>query len=203
LCFATFDYQLRKAVRFKTTFVKALDVLHVSIEYFPAAKAGGLADVVGALPKYLNANKFKTAVAIPKHHTDWILKQKWDTVFNGKVKVGDQEFAFEISSHGAFSDHPLYVIDIPGLFDRKSIYIDTTTGYGYTDDHLRNIAFQMSVLEWIVSLRKFPKIIHCHDHHTDTRFQQYSLYTMVHTMEASLGKIWICFQDLIYKLKVY
>ena len=146
--------------------MKPLDVLHVSIEYFPAAKAGGLADVVGALPKYLNANKFNTAVVIPKHHTDWILKQKWDTVFNGKVKTGSQEFDFEISSHSTFSEHPLYVIDIPGLFDRKSIYIDTATGYGYTDDHLRNIVFQIAVLEWIISLRKFPKILHCQDHHT-------------------------------------
>ena len=123
--------------------LKALDVLHVSIEYYPAAKAGGLADVVGALPKYLNANKLKTAVVIPKHHTDWILNQKWASVYTGKVNVGAQDFEFSISCHDDFEEHPLYVVDIPGLFDRKSIYIDAATGYGYTDDHQRNIAFQM------------------------------------------------------------
>ncbi len=146
--------------------MKQIDVLHVSIEYYPAAKAGGLADVVGALPKYLNANDFNMAVVIPKHQTNWILDQEWEQVFSGKVKVGAEQYDFTVQQHTPFGEHPLYVIDLPGLFDRKSIYIDTGTGYGYTDDHLRNIAFQISVLEWITSLRKFPKVLHCHDHHT-------------------------------------
>ena len=29
-----------------------MEILHVSAECYPYAKAGGLADVVGALPKY-------------------------------------------------------------------------------------------------------------------------------------------------------
>jgi len=146
--------------------VNQIDVLHVSIEYFPAAKAGGLADVVGALPKYLNANNFNMAVVIPKHHTKWILDQEWEQIFSGKVKVGSDQFDFNVQQYVPFEEHPLYVVDLPGLFDRESIYIDEGTGYGYTDDHVRNIAFQMAVLEWIITLRQFPKVIHCHDHHT-------------------------------------
>ena len=146
--------------------MKQIDVLHVSIEYFPAAKAGGLADVVGALPKYLNANNFKMAVVIPKHLTKWILDQEWEQIFSGKVKVGSDQFDFNVQQYVPFEEHPLYVVDLPGLFDRESIYIDEGTGYGYTDDHVRNIAFQTAVLEWIITLRQFPKVIHCHDHHT-------------------------------------
>ena len=29
-----------------------MDIIHISAECYPAAKAGGLGDVVGALPKY-------------------------------------------------------------------------------------------------------------------------------------------------------
>ncbi len=160
MCFANFE------VKSETLKVEQLDVLHVSIEYFPAAKAGGLADVVGALPKYLNENNFDTAVVIPKHHTTWILAQKWNPVYKGKVKIGSKVYLFSISSHDDFDSHALYVLDLPGLFDRQSIYIDTETGYGYTDDHLRNIVFQTAVLEWLNSMRQYPKTLHCHDHHT-------------------------------------
>ena len=146
--------------------LKQLDVLHVSIEYYPAAKAGGLADVVGALPKYLNENTFHTAVIIPKHGTKWIKAQKWKSVYKGAVKIKEDSYAFAIEAYHDLGEHPLYVMDIPGLFDRESIYIDQETGYGYTDDYLRNIVFQTAVLDWIDSMRHFPKALHCHDHHT-------------------------------------
>ena len=31
-----------------------MDVVHITAECYPAAKAGGLGDVAGALPKYIN-----------------------------------------------------------------------------------------------------------------------------------------------------
>jgi len=146
--------------------VKQLDVLHVSIEYYPAAKAGGLADVVGALPKYLNGNKYNTAVIIPKHSTPWIKAQKWNSVHTGKIKIKEDTYPFTIEAHTAQNEHALYVLDLPGLFDRESIYIDQETGYGYIDDYMRNIVFQTAVLDWISAMRHFPKVLHCHDHHT-------------------------------------
>ena len=37
-------------------------VLHISTECYPAAKAGGMADVVGALPKYLISEGWSPSV---------------------------------------------------------------------------------------------------------------------------------------------
>ena len=45
-----------------------MKVLHIAAECFPAAKAGGLGDVVGALPKYLNKTGINTAVVLSLIH---------------------------------------------------------------------------------------------------------------------------------------
>jgi len=142
-----------------------LDVLHISFEYFPAAKAGGLADVVGALPKYLNLGKLKSAVVIPKHGTKWMNAQKWKEVHVAKINLFNKNFSYTISKYNG-KDHPLFVVESKGLFDRSSIYIDKITGKGYEDEVQRSIAFQMMVLDWLLSFKKAPKVLHCHDHHT-------------------------------------
>lgn len=142
-----------------------LDVLHISFEYFPAAKAGGLADVVGALPKYLNQGKFKTAVVIPKHSTKWILAQKWKKIHSSKIDLFNSDLAYSVYQYDG-KEHPLYVIESKGLFDRESIYIDKISGHGYEDEVQRSVAFQMMTLDWLLSFKKAPKVLHCHDHHT-------------------------------------
>ena len=40
---------------FKKEVIKGMEIIHVSAECYPVAKAGGLGDVVGALPKYQTA----------------------------------------------------------------------------------------------------------------------------------------------------
>ena len=142
-----------------------IDVLHVSTEYFPAAKAGGLADVVGALPKYLNNKKFNSKVIIPKHSTKWIKAQKWKEIDQGSVKLLDKSYAYSIQEFDG-DEHPLLVVDLPGLFDRASIYINKQNGMGYEDEVERNICFQVAVMQWLNGLKKLPKVLHCHDHHT-------------------------------------
>ena len=42
-------------------------ILHVSSECYPAAKAGGMGDVVGALPIYLPSHDIEASVVIPKY----------------------------------------------------------------------------------------------------------------------------------------
>ena len=144
-----------------------MKVLHIGAECYPAAKAGGLGDVAGALPKYLSENGCPAAVIIPKYHTKWIVNQTWKTCLEGQFPLGYEPIRFSIQElQGRNLGFPLYVVDIPGKFDRTSIYLDIQTGKGYADELERNLSFQQAVLHWIKQLDKLPTVIHCHDQHT-------------------------------------
>ncbi|MEX2600110.1 MAG: glycogen/starch synthase [Balneolaceae bacterium] len=144
-----------------------MQILHISAECYPAAKAGGLGDVAGALPKYLNRHGHKTQVVIPKYQTDWILSQKTSKVFEGGAPYGMSEFSFRIEKvEGAGLGFDLFLADIPGRFDREGVYADPRSGYAFWDEMDRSFTFQIAVLEWLVHLKKLPDIVHVHDHHT-------------------------------------
>lgn len=137
-----------------------MKVLHISFEFYPLAKTGGLADVVGALPKYLNPLNCNTAVILPKY--DNLNTNKLSTVaqFKDEVVLGDNEFNFTVEKvTGDAFDFPLFLVDMPELLYRDQMY-------GYDDDVARFLGFQLAVLKWINSLDFYPEILHCHDHHT-------------------------------------
>ena len=143
-----------------------MKVLHISAECYPAAKAGGLGDVASALPKYLNASGYSTAVIIPKYHTKWILNQKWTDQFQGSFSFGDETIHFTIQKiEDSILSFPLYVAAIPGKFDRPNVYLDMD-GKGYKDEVERSLCFQHATLHWAKQLSKLPEVVHCHDHHT-------------------------------------
>ncbi|MEM9919473.1 MAG: glycogen/starch synthase [Bacteroidota bacterium] len=141
-------------------------ILHISAECYPAAKAGGLGDVAGALPKYLNKAGASTAVIIPKYYTRWILSQEFTIVYRGSFRFHLAEIPFVIEQ--ITSDvlgFPLYVANIPGKFDRPGVYADEN-GRPFGDEVERAICFQQAVLEWVLQMPEKPSILHCHDHHT-------------------------------------
>ncbi|MCB9290164.1 MAG: glycogen synthase [Lewinellaceae bacterium] len=143
-----------------------MKVLHVSAECYPAAKAGGLGDVVGALPKYLTAAGASSGVIIPRYRLKWIEENQFHTIYKGAVRLHNYYIPFSIQqeSSGALG-FPLFVADIPGKFDRRGIYADPG-GYTYGDDVERYLSFQQAVLQWILNSPGRPSLLHCHDHHT-------------------------------------
>lgn len=144
-----------------------MKIIHISAECYPAAKAGGLGDVVGALPKYLNRKSHQASVILPKYKTDWINEQKTEIIFKGNAPYGSTKFAFSIEKvKGHDLGFPLFLLDIPGKFDREGIYIDPWSGHAYWDERDRFFSFQIAALEWIVQLKELPDVVHCHDHHT-------------------------------------
>ena len=49
-----------------------MEILHVTAECYPYAKAGGLADVAGALPKYQHLLGHVAKVVTPMHRTKFL-----------------------------------------------------------------------------------------------------------------------------------
>jgi starch synthase len=137
-----------------------MEILHVAAECYPVAKAGGLGDVVGALPKYLNQLGHTAKVVMPMYRTKFLYANEWEVVHKGGSNLGNWWFEFTVIKEKTNKlGFDLYLLDINGLLDREKIY-------GYADDIERFTAFQISVLDWVSSWQHQPSVLHCHDHHT-------------------------------------
>ena len=136
-----------------------MNILHISAECFPVAKVGGLADVVGALPKYQTLMGHEAKVAMPMHKTNFLFEHQWETVHKSHLFSNGQKFPFTIiKAQNHNLGFELFCVDVNGLLDREKVY-------GYEDDHFRYLIFQLAVLEWLKSWHHKPEIIHVHDHH--------------------------------------
>jgi starch synthase len=137
-----------------------MEIFHIGAECYPVAKVGGLADVVGALPKYQNKAGHKVRVVLPHYETKFIKENDFDCVHSDFVKLGNFNFPFNVLKEATDKlGYELYLVEIPELFDREDIY-------GYEDDIERFLSFQIATLDWIITRKEVPGVINCHDHHT-------------------------------------
>jgi starch synthase len=135
-----------------------MEILHVSAECYPVAKAGGLGDVVGALPKYQTAAGHIAKVVMPMYRTKFLYNNEFDVVHKGYTNLGNWWFIYTvIKERKNILGFDLYMVDINGLLDRDKIY-------GYDDDSERFIAFQIAVVDWLASWKHHPDVVHVHDH---------------------------------------
>lgn len=137
-----------------------MEIIHVSAECYPVAKAGGLGDVVGALPKYQVKAGDIAKVVMPMYRTKFLYDNEWTVDFKGQSNLGNWFFEYTVIKEKTNKlGYDLYLIDINGLLDRHKIY-------GYEDDAERFTAFQIAFVNWLVHWEHQPDIIHCHDYHT-------------------------------------
>lgn len=127
----------------------------LSSEVVPFAKAGGLADVAGALPKALRDDDVDAVVVLP--HYDQINRgflssriiENVQVEWRGRMKPTR---VWESDAAGA----PAYLIEAAEYFSRPSIY-------GYGDDHERFAFFSRAALALFKNLDWRPDIIHAND----------------------------------------
>ncbi|HLJ35780.1 MAG TPA: glycogen synthase [Ktedonobacteraceae bacterium] len=139
---------------------KPLKILILAAEVVPFVKVGGLADVVGALPKFFQGLGHDVRLAMPRYGQVDPERFSLHTIIDS-LTVPMSNFTLPVSvRQGTIgNDIPVYMIDAPRFFERENIY-------GYTDDGERFILFCRAALEAMRTLDWSPDIIHCHDWHT-------------------------------------
>jgi starch synthase len=133
-----------------------MKVLFAASEAVPFAKTGGLADVIGSLPKELNKQGMDVRVMLPNYEdipeylvqqmevvAEFTLYMGWRQQYCGILKLEHEGITF-------------YFVDNEFYFRRHGCY-------GYGDDCERFAFFCRAVLDSLPHIDFMPDVIHCHD----------------------------------------
>jgi starch synthase len=133
-----------------------MKVLFAASEAVPFAKTGGLADVIGSLPKELVKQGLDVRVILPKYEdipaqftqqmetvATFTLQMGWRQLYCGILKLVHEGITF-------------YFVDNETYYRRKGCY-------GYGDDAERFAFFCRAVLDALPHIDFIPDVIHCHD----------------------------------------
>ncbi len=144
-----------------------MNIAEVSPEIIPYAKTGGLADVVGTLPLYLEKAGHEISIFMPFYKSvknSGIDIKLLDITYD--IPIGDTEHTVTIwkSTHHGSKNITIYFIQRDEYYDRDALY-GTESG-DYPDNSERFIFFSRAVIEAIKRLELPIDIIHCHDWQT-------------------------------------
>jgi starch synthase len=162
--------------------LEKMKVLFVATECTPFIKTGGLADVIGALPKELIKEGVDVRVVLPKYEAiSNSFKEEMNTIYKGTAPVGwrNQYLGVEM----------LVKDEITFYFIDNEYYFKRTGLYGFYDDAERFAYFSRAVLEMLPEIDFQPDVIHCHDWQAaliplflKTHYQQNQFYTGIKSM---------------------
>ncbi|MGN8800022.1 glycogen synthase GlgA [Candidatus Merdisoma sp. HCP28S3_D10] len=135
-------------------------ILFVASEAVPFIKTGGLADVVGSLPKYFDKEQYDIRVMIPKYmciRQEWKDQMKYVTHFYMNLAWRSQYVGIlELEYEGV----KFYFID-------NEYYFAGPKPYGNIYEDIEKFAFfSKAAISALPSLDFRPDIIHCHDWQT-------------------------------------
>ncbi len=139
-----------------------MDIVFVSPEVVPYSKVGGLADVVGALPKSLRALGHKvTVVSLLYGSIDSAQHALARRLTKLKVPLAGETVSLDIYEARLPSGVNVVLLAAPRVSDRDGVYGER--GEAYPDNHLRFGALCRGAIEWIRAQSKAPDIVHVHD----------------------------------------
>lgn len=144
---------------------EAIRVLLASSEVFPFSKTGGLADMVGALAKYLARSGARVGVISPLYRG---IRDRFSGIQDSQFKI-DLPVGPERVQAGIWTFHPEpnlthYFVDQPGMFDRAGLYQED--GRDYPDNARRFIFFSKCIGELARNIPWEPNLVHLHDWQT-------------------------------------
>lgn len=135
-----------------------MHVVFIASEGTPYSKTGGLADVVGELPRALTKANLQVTTILP--------------LYKATLKKFEAKLQFikdvPVSLYGSPREAQIYRHDLEGrmiYFIRFDHYFDRDNLYGYDDDGERFAFFSKAALQLIQDLPRVD-VIHVHDWHT-------------------------------------
>jgi starch synthase len=141
----------------------ALRICFVTAEMAPLAKTGGLADVSGALLKYLHAAGHDVRLFMPGYSS--IDRSRFEIypiegLQNQRLRLGTKAYFYSVSSTRLSELQTVYLIDCPELYARGALY--TTDA----DEHLRFVLLTHAAFLCCRRLGFAPQVMHFNDWHT-------------------------------------
>lgn len=138
------------------------NILFVASESVPFIKTGGLADVVGSLPKSFPKEEFDVRVVIPNYTCiPWQYRRYFKYITHFHMNFGEisnnEYVGIMTTQHDGIT---FYFIDNEHYFGGNSPYGDTKF------DIEKFCFFSKAVLSILPSINFKPDIIHCHDWQT-------------------------------------
>ncbi|MFZ3215454.1 MAG: glycogen synthase GlgA [Candidatus Acidiferrales bacterium] len=137
-----------------------MKILFISSEGLPYSKTGGLADVVGALPKALAEMGHEVAVLLPRYRGNRIssiLVSSVTVTLGGKLRFP------AIGEGAAVGGVRYFFVDDRGYFDREQLYGEK--GADYPDNAERFTEFSRVAIEFMKRVW-LPDVVHCNDWQT-------------------------------------
>ncbi|MFZ0799120.1 MAG: glycogen synthase GlgA [Terriglobales bacterium] len=138
-----------------------MHIAFAASECVPFSKTGGLADVVGALPRALAALGHQVSVYVPRYRQTKLVDPQ--TVVRSITIPFDDKYRF-CSVVTAGTNTPagvrFYFVEYPPFFDREALY--GTAAGDYPDNAERFALFSRAVLE-ASKILGVPQVFHCHD----------------------------------------
>ncbi|WP_142827453.1 glycogen synthase [Planococcus soli] len=159
-----------------------MKIIMAAAECAPFAKAGGLADVIGALPKELSRLGHEVNVIVPKYS---LISEEYASEF---VRKESLEFDFKglPETFGVFEyEHA----GVKFLFVENDKYFQRDQIYGQADDSERYAFFNRAVLEIVLHQKKRADLLHVHDWHTAMvpfLLKEDERYTSIRSMKTVL-----------------
>ena len=136
-----------------------MHIAFAASEGVPFSKTGGLADVVGALPRALAAQGHQVSVYLPRYRQTKLADPQ--TVVRSITVPFDDRYRFcSVVTPGSQAGVRYYFVDYPPYFDRDALY-GTAVG-DYPDNAERYALFSRAVIE-ASKVVGAPDIFHCHD----------------------------------------
>ena len=138
-----------------------MNICFVSSEITPFAKTGGLADVSGALGKYLAKKGQDVRLVTPLYGRVNIKKYEMVPVKFAQqctVALGTHQFVYDVFTLKEPLDNArYYFIHCPALYARPEIYTNDA------DEHLRFALLNIAAIELCQRMGWAPDIFHCND----------------------------------------